>query len=117
MSVLASMASRPDGVRAVLEFVFSMHPSSTVKTEEAANPQKQGANITMEALQMASNLITNPPLDYDPENWFFDIAPQLLALLDGEGGPDLVKVAAYIIGFGILGRRKFGQPGWPYPRS
>ena len=60
---------------------------------------------------MASNIISNPPVDVDPNDWFRNIAPQLLALLDGKEGSDLVKVAAYIIGFGILGRRKFSFRG------
>jgi hypothetical protein len=94
-----------------MEFVFSVHPSSTVKISEAATPQKQGANITMEALKMASTLLSVPPASVKPEAWFPGIAPQLLTLLDGNDGPDLAKVAAYVIGFGVLGRKHFGAPG------
>lgn len=94
-----------------MEFIFTTHPSSTVKASEAAGPQKQGANITMEAMKMAANLLASPPAGVAPEQWFPGIASQLLALLDGSEGPDLVKVAAYVIGFGILGRRQFGAPG------
>ncbi|RYP14774.1 hypothetical protein DL765_006151 [Monosporascus sp. GIB2] len=111
MNELTRLPQRPDGVRAVLEFVFSVHPSSTVKISEAATPQKQGANITMDALKMASNLLSVPPADIDPREWFTGIAPQLLTLLDGKDGIDLAKVAAYVIGFGILGRRKYGSLG------
>ncbi|ETS78659.1 hypothetical protein PFICI_08512 [Pestalotiopsis fici W106-1] len=117
MDVLTLLPQRPDGVRATLEFIFSTHPSSTVKASEAAGPQKQGANITMEAMKMAANLLATPPAGVTPEQWFPGIAPQLLALLDGAEGPDLVKVAAYVIGFGILGRRQFGAPGTPGWRS
>lgn len=46
-----------------------------------------------------------------PEDWFNGIAPQLLALLDGEGEPEMDKAAAFVIGFGILGRKQFGAPG------
>lgn len=111
MDVLTLLPQRPDGVRATLEFIFSTHPSSTVKASEASGPQKQGANITMEAMKMAANLLAAPPAGVAPEQWFPGIAPQLLALLDGAEGPDLVKVAAYVIGFGVLGRRQFGAPG------
>ncbi|OTA57950.1 hypothetical protein K449DRAFT_386020 [Hypoxylon sp. EC38] len=113
MDVLTLLPQRPDGIRATLEFVFSVHPSSTVRASEAATPQKQGANITMEALKMASNLLSTPPATVSPDQWFPGIAPQLLALLDGKEGPDLVKAAAYVIGFGVLGRKQFGAPGAP----
>ncbi|TRX89379.1 hypothetical protein FHL15_009677 [Xylaria flabelliformis] len=107
MDILMLLPQRPDGVRATLEFVFSVHPSSTASVSEAATPQKQGANITMEALKMASTLLSVPPTSVKPEIWFPGIAPQLLTLLDGNDGPDLAKVAAYVIGFGVL-----GTPGW-----
>lgn len=111
IDILTLLPQRPDGVRATLEFVFSVHPSSTVKVSEAAAPQKQGANITMEAMKMATTLLSVPPATVKPEAWFPGIAPQLLALLDGNAGPDLAKVAAYVIGFGVLGRKQFGGPG------
>ncbi|KAH6645892.1 hypothetical protein BKA67DRAFT_526017 [Truncatella angustata] len=111
MDVLTLLPQRPDGVRATLEFVFTTHPSSTVKASEAAGPQKRGANITMEALKIAANLLSAPPAGVPPKEWYPGIAPQLLALLDGTEGSDLVKVASYVIGFGILGRRQFGAPG------
>ncbi|KAI0007007.1 hypothetical protein F4779DRAFT_620082 [Xylariaceae sp. FL0662B] len=113
MDLLTLLPLRPDGVRATLEFVFSVHPSSTVRTAEAAEPHKQGANITMEALKLASNLLSVPPAAVGPEKWFPGIAPQLLALLDGKDGKDLTKAAAYIIGFGVLGRKQLGAPGTP----
>lgn len=48
------------------------------------------------------------------EEYFAAISPQLLELLD-DTHPDNPRAAAYIIGNGILGRRKFGSPvgaGW-----
>ena len=48
------------------------------------------------------------------EGYFAAISPQLLELLD-DTHPDNPRAAAYIIGNGILGRRKFGSPvgaGW-----
>ncbi|KAK3345320.1 hypothetical protein B0H65DRAFT_466282 [Neurospora tetraspora] len=108
---------REEGVRASLEFAFAVHPSSTVKLSEAAVPQKRGANITHEALVLASNLLSSPPSTVTPDEWYSGIAPQLFALLDGGEGPELKKVVAYVIGFGILGRKVSGAPGtagWKY---
>ncbi|KAK8086601.1 hypothetical protein PG994_001575 [Apiospora phragmitis] len=113
MDLLTLMPQRQDGVRATIEFVFASHPSSTVKTSEAAAPQKQGANITLEALKMATGLLAVPPASVEAVKWFSGIAPQLLDLLDGKEGADLVKASAYIIGYGILGRKQFGAPGSP----
>ncbi|KAH8907326.1 hypothetical protein BR93DRAFT_951497 [Coniochaeta sp. PMI_546] len=113
VAILTTLPLRPDGVRGTLEFVFAVHPSSTVKTSEAATPQKQGANITHEALSLASTMLSVPPKRVKPEVWFSGVAPQLLKLLDGNDGPELTKVASYVIGFGILGRKEFGAPGSP----
>lgn len=111
MDVLTKIPLRPDGVRATVEFVFSVHPSSTVTSSEEAKPQKQGANITHEALSMAAKLIAYPPKSVSPDTWYQKIAPQLLSFLDGQDGPELMKVGAFVIGFGILGRKQSGAPG------
>ncbi|KAJ2895082.1 hypothetical protein MKZ38_006904 [Zalerion maritima] len=116
VTVLARIPySRPqnDGVRATMEFVFSVHPDSTVTREEAATVQKQGAFITPEAMKLASNLIASPAAGVPADEWFEGIAPQLLRLLDGDEGPELVKVAGNVIGRGILGRKEFGGLGTP----
>ncbi|CAK7264763.1 hypothetical protein SEPCBS119000_001161 [Sporothrix epigloea] len=114
---LAILPLRDDGVRATLEFVFSVHPSSQQNSAAAAgapiSPQKQGAQITLEALKMATRLLANPPACAKAGDWFRGIAPQLLSLLDGHDGLELAKVAAYVIGFGILGRKSYGAPGAP----
>lgn len=113
---LTRVPLRPDGVRATAEFVFSVHPSSTVGSSEESAAQKDGANITQEALNMAAKMIAYPPARVSEETWYGAIAPQLFELLDGKRGAELMKVAAYVIGFGILGRRKSGAPGkswWP----
>lgn len=112
MERLTQVPLRPDGVRTTLEFVFSAHPSSTVKVSEATVPQTKGANITQEALNLASNLLSTPPASVSPETWYSSISPQLLLLLDGDEGPEVAKVAAYVIGR-ILGRKTSGAPGMP----
>ncbi|POS72306.1 hypothetical protein DHEL01_v209299 [Diaporthe helianthi] len=111
MGVLTQIPLRPDGVRATVEFVFSVHPSSTVTSSDQAKPPKEGANITHEALSMAAKLIAYPPRAVPPDAWYQKVAPQLLSLLDGQEGPELMKVGAFVIGFGILGRRQSGAPG------
>lgn len=111
MDVLTRMPLRPDGVRATAEFVFSVHPLSIVSSSEVATPQTNGANITQEALNMAAKMIAYPPSSVPQETWYSTIAPQLFALLDGKDGQELMKVASYVIGFGILGRRQSGALG------
>ncbi|KAK4670973.1 hypothetical protein QC764_605410 [Podospora pseudoanserina] len=111
MEALTLIPLRPDGVRATMEFVFAVHPSSTVRVSEAAVPQKRGANITHEALEMASKLLSISSSSVTPEIWYSSIAPQLSVLLDGDEGPELTRTASYIIGFGILGRKASGAPG------
>lgn len=110
-AILTTLPLRPDGVRTTMEFVFAVHPSGTVKTSEAATPQKRGANITHESLSIASNLLSTPPKRITAQTWFAATSPQLFKLLDGHDGPELAKVASYVVGFGILGRKDFGAPG------
>jgi len=47
----------------------------------------------------------------EAEEWFRGIAPQLFCLLEGQGELELDHAAAFVIGFGILGRRQYGAPG------
>lgn len=111
LEALTQIPLRPDGVRATAEFVFSVHPSNTVSASEEASLQKNGANITQEALQMATKTIAYPSKSVSEDVWYKAIAPQLFTLLDGQEGAELMKVAAYVIGFGILGRKQSGSPG------
>lgn len=57
-----------------------------------------------------SRLLSSVPSDFDPTVYFETIAPQLLALIDGDD-PDLRKTASYVVGNGILGKRAYGAPG------
>lgn len=110
---LSLIPLRPRGVRSTIEFILSVHPSNAQRagSTESSTPQSRGASISPEALSAASRLISAPPQALSPDKWFSGIAPQLFSLLDGEGGLEMVKVAAYIIGYGILGRRELGAPG------
>ncbi|TDZ74713.1 RNA polymerase II assembly factor RTP1 [Colletotrichum trifolii] len=113
MKVLTLIPLRPDGVRGTMEFIFSVHPSSTLKTSETTTPQKRGANITQEAMAVATRILTSPAGSVSPDDWFSKISSQLLLLLDGNEGPELATAAAQIIMYGVLGRKQFGAPGSP----
>lgn len=121
--VLAPM--RPThGVRATLEFVFAVHPSSSMRrppnstaeknADGTAKPDKRGAPITQEALKMATRLLAMAPperMGVTADEWYNAVGEQLLILLDGADGEELVRVAAYVVGFGVLGNKKSGMPG------
>ncbi|KLU89412.1 hypothetical protein MAPG_08383 [Magnaporthiopsis poae ATCC 64411] len=123
--LLAAVPLRRYGVRATLEFVFAVHPTTVpggaaqaAATTGGPRPSKAGeqqkrrnATITQEAMAMASRLLSMPPASISADAWFAGIAPQLMEILDGDHGLELTKVAAYVVGFGILGRRQFGAPG------
>ncbi|TLS26965.1 hypothetical protein PpBr36_04357 [Pyricularia pennisetigena] len=113
MRLLAAVPLRRYGVRATLEFIFAVHPlNESSSMEKKPDGAARGpTKISPEAMALASRLLSMPPSSIDPETWFAGIAPQLLDILDGRDGLDLTKVAAYVIGFGILGRRQFGAPG------
>jgi hypothetical protein len=111
ISALARLPLRPRGVQHTIEFILSVHPSSAVNNASAT--AGRGASISHEALNAASRLLSSPPVSMSPEKWFCGIAPQLLSLLDGEGEPEMDKAAAFVIGFGILGRKQFGAPELP----
>lgn len=105
------MPLRDLGVRATLEFVFSVHPSGTLPQTDETKPEKRGANIAPEALAMATQLLSSVPPSIPDQTWINAIAPQLLHLLDGKEGSELARVSGYVISFGILGRRRLGAPG------
>ncbi|KAF7553151.1 hypothetical protein G7046_g7184 [Stylonectria norvegica] len=116
MQTLTRVPLRPDGVRGTMEFVFSVHPSNSGTNSGAASsqpPQKQGASITQEAVAVATRLLSSVPSSMTPEAWFDGISDQLFRLMSGEGGPDIARTAAQIVGYGILGRKQFGAPGTP----
>jgi hypothetical protein len=94
-----------------MEFVFSVHPSNVGRAADSNTPQKQGANITHEAVAVATKLLSSVPAGLGAEEWFDGISGQLSQLMEGEAGPDVAKTAAQIVGFGILGKKQFGAPG------
>lgn len=108
---LSFLPLRPRGVRSTIEFVLSVHPTTAATAEtQGREAASKGPQISPEALTSATQLVCSPPQGVTPYYWFEHLAPQLFSLLDGNGGLDMVKVAAYIIGYGILGRPQYGAP-------
>lgn len=77
---------------------------------EAQDQASSGPHFTVQAIMHVSRLLSSVPQGMDPVAYLFAIAPQLLALLDGDD-PDLKKTASYVVGSGILGKRAYGAPG------
>ncbi|KAH7159678.1 hypothetical protein B0J13DRAFT_110580 [Dactylonectria estremocensis] len=111
LQTLTRLPLREDGVRGTMEFVFSVHPSNVGKAAESSSAAKQGAAITHEAVAVATRLLSSVPASMTPRAWFSGISEQLLQLMDGEGGLELAKTAAQVVGYGILGRKQYGAPG------
>ncbi|KAL2069653.1 hypothetical protein VTL71DRAFT_14332 [Oculimacula yallundae] len=109
ISVLARLPLRPRGVQHTIEFVLSVHPSTSGSNVPTSTGR--GAGISHEALNAISRLLSSPPVGMSADGWFDGISSQLLDLLDGNGEPDMDKASAFVIGFGILGRKQYGAPG------
>jgi hypothetical protein len=109
ITALAVLPLRERGVQHAIEFILSVHPSSAGFSD--AIKAGRGSGISHDALNAASRLLSSPPAGMSPDQWFSGIAPQLFSLLQGEGEPEMDRAAAFIIGFGILGRRQYGAPG------
>jgi hypothetical protein len=110
MQTLTLLPLRPDGVRGTMEFVFSVHPSTSSQHGSTAS-RKQGALITHEAVAVATRLLSSVPASMTPAAWFGGISEQLFHLMDESEGPELARTAAQIVGFGILGKKQNGAPG------
>ena len=109
ISALALLPLRRRGVQDTIEFIFSVHSSRT--NLNGSSGSGNGSSISHEALNSASRLLSSPPTGMPADKWFSGIAPQLHSLLGGAGEPEMDRAAAYIIGFGILGRKQYGAPG------
>lgn len=72
--------------------------------------QSSTLRLSLEVITHASKVLSSVPSSLAADTYFINLAPQLLQLLDEQGGDDQ-RAAAYIIGNGILGRRKYGSPG------
>ncbi|KAI4222987.1 MAG: hypothetical protein L6R36_005750 [Xanthoria steineri] len=107
---LSLLPLRPDVVRQILNFMAASTPGDTQRATEAQDGRPTGPNLTLDALARASKLLTSVPSTMTADNYFSALAPQLLDLLDDQN-IDNKRIASYIIGNGILGKRKIGSPG------
>ncbi|OQD62225.1 hypothetical protein PENPOL_c013G06555 [Penicillium polonicum] len=106
-SQISQVPLRPGGVVQTIMFIASQFSPSL---GEEAQDQSNGPRLTVQAIMQISRLLSSVPSDFDPAVYFETIAPQLLALIDGDD-PDLRKTASYVVGNGILGKRAYGAPG------
>ncbi|CAI7582380.1 unnamed protein product [Penicillium palitans] len=106
-SQISQVPLRPGGVVQTIMFIASQFSPSL---GQEAQDQSNGPRLTVQAIMQISRLLSSVPSDFDPTVYFETIAPQLLALIDGND-PDLRKTASYVVGNGILGKRAYGAPG------
>ncbi|KAJ5849670.1 hypothetical protein N7455_009526 [Penicillium solitum] len=106
-SQISQVPLRPGGVVQTIMFIASQFSPSL---GQEAQDQSNGPRLTVQAIMQISRLLSSVPSDFDPTVYFETIAPQLLALIDGDD-PDLRKTASYVVGNGILGKRAYGAPG------
>ncbi|WEW56889.1 hypothetical protein PRK78_002346 [Emydomyces testavorans] len=107
-SQLSRVPLRKDGVFQTILFLASQFaPSLGQSTEDLPSG---GPPITVQAIMQSSRLLSSVPQGMATDEYFSNIAPKLLALLDGKD-PDMKRAASYIIGNGILSKRAYGAPG------
>ncbi|KAF2145785.1 uncharacterized protein K452DRAFT_356162 [Aplosporella prunicola CBS 121167] len=112
---LAIIPLRPRGVRYTIEFIASSYPPPP---QPAAEPGREvdtrGPPLPLDALLQASKLLSSVPSGMSADAYFKALAPQLLAMLDGNDGPEFSKASALVIST-VLGQRALGTPdaiGW-----
>ena len=108
---LSLLPLRPIGVRSTIEFLAVSHRTPQAGQDADGTRSSTGPALPLDVLQQSSKLLSSVPKAMTPEQYFPQIAAQLLALLDDWSEPALRKAAAFIIGSGILGKRSIGSPG------
>ena len=111
--VLSLLPVRSSGVRQTIEFIASRSPGATLPEERPnkGNEKTTGPRIHLDSLTQAARLLSSVPSSLTAMEYYSTIAPQLFALLDGDAGSDMSRVAGYIMGKGILSRMQSGAPG------
>ncbi|KAJ5120770.1 uncharacterized protein N7515_010158 [Penicillium bovifimosum] len=105
-SQLSHVPLRPGGVVQTIMFLASQFAPSL---GQEAQDKSNGPRLTVQAIMHISRLLAAVPSDVTPTVYFETIAPQLLALIDGND-PDFQKTASYVVGNGILGKKIYGAP-------
>lgn len=110
---LSLLPLRPNGVQQTISFIAS----TVLQTQHDPEEQRIGPDghvssvtLSVEILNQASKLLVAVPSSVTADAYFSSLGPQLLHLLDSTD-IEMKRAAAYIIGNGILGRRKHGSPG------
>ncbi|KAF9893286.1 hypothetical protein FE257_011716 [Aspergillus nanangensis] len=106
--VFTRVVEEQDGVLQTIIFLASQFSPSL--GHESQTETSNGPHFTVQSIMQTSRLLSSIPQGMDPAEYFTAIAPQLLALIDGDD-PDLRKTAAYAVGNGILCKRTYGAPG------
>ncbi|KAL8885252.1 MAG: hypothetical protein Q9215_006875 [Flavoplaca cf. flavocitrina] len=101
---------RPNGVRHILNFIAGSTSADEQQPADVHDDRSSAPSMTFDALARATKLLTSVPSTMTAETYFPALAPQLLDLLD-DRNLDNKRIASYIIGNGILGKRKIGSPG------
>lgn len=110
---LSLLPLRPQGVKNTINFIASstsQEPFGSDASLTDRTTQPFTASLSLDVITRASKVLSSVPSSLNAETYFTNLAPQLLRLLDGENEDDR-RTAAYVIGNGILGRRKYGSPG------
>lgn len=104
---LSRIPLRADGVVQTIAFLATQFAPAL---GQDIDPSSTNPSITIQAIMQTSRLLSSVPQGMDAKDYFMNISPKLLALIDGDD-PDLQKTASYVIGNGILGKRSYGAPG------
>lgn len=107
-SYISHVPLRHEGVLQTILFITSQFAPTLGR--EAQDQASNGPHFTVQSIMHVSKILSSVPQDMEPIAYFSAIAPQLLALIDGDD-PDLNKTASYVVGNGILGKRAYGTPG------
>ncbi|KAL5115226.1 hypothetical protein ACEQ8H_006900 [Pleosporales sp. CAS-2024a] len=108
---LALVPLRHQGIRHTIEFLSLSYLTKNSQLPKDGSEDSSRIPIPIDAIQHASQLLVSPPATMDQNEWIQKLAPQLLALLDGEEGIEFIRIAGQIIAGGILSRRATGAPG------
>ncbi|KAF2433894.1 hypothetical protein EJ08DRAFT_657603 [Tothia fuscella] len=108
---LSLLPLRKDGVRHTIDFIAYSHPATGAGAKEELPNASQGPSLPIEALQQATQLLSSVPQTMTADDYFSQLAPQLLDLIDGSEGPEISQASGFIISSGILAKRTLGAPG------
>lgn len=110
---LSLLPLRPQGVKHTINFIASstlQEPFGSDGSLPDRRNQSSTLSLSLDVITRASRVLSSVPSSLSADTYFTNLAPQLLQLLDGPNDDDQ-RAAAYVIGNGILGRRKNGSPG------